>query len=123
LNRIYHPYWKWECFKAGFYTSAPPDGIDADQAREMYRDFLADIARFEKAMMRVLNEWPHSCEQFLSNPNINRIAWLGQASMCIETGISCNFRGGFKLLSTDQQRVANKAAEYVLNIWLIQNKE
>lgn len=121
MRRIYHHWETWECFKAGFYETSPPDGMDADQATGAYRDFLADIARFNSAMARVLAEWPHSCEQFLSNPNINRIAWLGQSAMCIDTGVPSVFRGGFKLLTPQQQRAANRAAEIVLEQWLITN--
>jgi hypothetical protein len=79
--------------------------------------FLADIPRFQNAMNRVFVEWPHSCEQFLTNEQINRVAWLGQASMCIETGISSAFRGGFKMLSAIQQQQANIAAEMAIKAW------
>jgi len=69
-------------------------------------------------MHRVVRSWPHSCDQFLSNEHINRIAWLGQSSMCIETGVSSVFRGGFRLLTPGQQLAANAAAEYHLKKWL-----
>lgn len=117
IKRIFHHWEKWECFKAGFYTTTPPNDYTPDSAREAYRDFLADIPRFENALIRVLSEWPMSCEQFLSNSHINRIAWLGQASMCIETGTPSVFRGGFKLLSVQQQKEADNAAERALRNW------
>lgn len=100
------------------YESAPPAGLTADTAKEAYRDFLADTPRFAAAMQRVLNEWPNSCDQFLSNDSINRIAWLGQASMCIETGVPMCFRGGFKLLSATQQKTANALAAEFFKKWV-----
>lgn len=114
MIRIYHHWEKWECFRAGMYETVPPPGLSADECRRAYADFLTNDARFSMAMQRVLDEWPNSCDQFLSNEDINRVAWMGQASMCIETGVPCVFRGGFKLLSKKQQDRANAlAAEYV----------
>jgi hypothetical protein len=123
MQRIYHHWEKWECVKAGFYESLPPDGMNSDEAREAYKAFLADIPRFVSAMQRVINEWPHSCEQFLTNPSINRIAWMGQAAMCIDTNVSSAFRGGFKLLTPHQQRAANSAAEQMIESWRRQKVE
>ena len=67
-------------------------------------------------------QWPVSCEQFLSNEEINRIAWLGQASMCIETRVPRVFRGGFRLLSNRQQSAANTLAMNFLNNWISNEK-
>ena len=121
MKRIYHPWHKWECFKAGFYDTTC--ALSTDDAKRAYAEFLADIPRFTAAMQRVVEEWPISCEHFLTNQDINRIAWLGQSSMCIETGIPARFRGGFKLLSSDQQREANAAAAIALESWLTRTKE
>ena len=82
--------------------------MNADESASAYAEFLSDGTKFHSAMQRVLNEWPIACEQFLSNESINRIAWLGQAAMCIETGIPCKFRYGFALLTDGQQQIANK---------------
>jgi len=115
--RVYHHWEKWECVKAGFYETEAPPNVTPDDAREAYRAFLADIPRFVSAMQRVLTEWPHSCEQFLTNTSINRIAWMGQAAMCIETGVPSCFRGGFKLLTPHQQKAANAAGAQMILAW------
>jgi len=52
---------------------------------------------------------------------MNRIAWLGQASMCIETGISSRFCGGYNLLTPEQKEAADKKAFEYLNKWLVNN--
>jgi hypothetical protein len=118
IKKIWHPWNLWECYPAGFYSSTLPEGMDAEAARQEYRKFLSNIPRFEAAMERVSKEWPTSCEHFLTNEQINRIAWLGQSSMCIETGIGSAFRGGFKLLTMQGQRNANAAAQAFLTEWL-----
>lgn len=116
--RRWHPIRKWECVKAGLYAESASDGRSADASRQAYAEFLSDIPRFKKALRRVLREWPVACEQFLSNESINRIAWLGQASMCIESGVPCKYRSGFALLTDEQQRAANEAAGEALQYWL-----
>jgi hypothetical protein len=104
--------------RAGLYDESAPDGQDADASRQAYADFLGNTELFRAALQRVLTEWPIACEQFLSNESINRIAWLGQASMCIETGTPCKYRSGFMLLSDEQQATANAIADEALQAWL-----
>jgi len=91
---------------------------DLADGKEQYAKFLSDIPRFNMALCRVMIEWQLSCEHFLTDPNINRIAWLGQASMCIETSISRQYRAGFMLLSGKQQNEANNMAEIHLRGYL-----
>lgn len=119
-NRIFHTYDKWECHKAGFYASTM-DGMTKAQCEEAYREFLADIPRFSAALERVITEWKHSCEHYLTNAAMNRIAWLGQASMCIDTGVPSAFRSGFFLLTEAQQVTANGTALVYLNKWMERN--
>lgn len=119
-DRIFHTYDKWECEKAGFYAPSF-DGKTADECRELYREFLADSDRFRAAATNVINEWQHSCEHYLTNFAMNRIAWIGQAAMCYETGVPSRFCGGFNLLTPEQQEEANSVALDVLNDWLLQN--
>lgn len=99
------------------YETLPPKGLSAQTATQAYTDFLGDLKRFEKALNRVLTEWPISCEQFLSNLSINRIAWLGQSSMCISTGVPRQFKAGFAGLSGRGQLAANKLASNYLSWW------
>jgi hypothetical protein len=118
MERIYHTWDKWECYPAGFYEDAAPNGMTARQAVEAYRDFLADLPRFEGALQRVITEWPNSCEHYLTNTDMNRLAWLGQAAMCIETRVPSVYRGGFSLLTSEQKDAANAMALIYLNKWL-----
>jgi ParB-like chromosome segregation protein Spo0J len=119
-NRIFHTYDKWECEKAGFYAQKV-DGMTAYQCREAYRAFLADTDRFRSAANSVIEEWKNSCEHYLTNFAMNRIAWIGQAAMCYATGVPSKFCGGFNLLTPEQKTAANEVALDVLNDWLLQN--
>lgn len=120
-KRIFHEWQDWECYPAGFYSDKPPKGMTAQQCEESYRDFLSDLDRFESALKRVVVEWKYSCEHYLTNEKMNRIAWLGQASMCLETEVSSRFCGGYNLLSDEQKDAADMLALKYLNIWLEKN--
>lgn len=120
-NRIFHTFDKWECAKAGFYETKPPKGMNADQCKQRYKELLTDIPEFERILACVISEWKHSCEHYLTNSAMNRIAWLGQASLCYKHGIPAEFRGGYSLLTADEQLAADEAALRALNIWLAEN--
>lgn len=116
-NRIFHTFDKWECHKAGFYASTK-EGMTKKECEEFYAAFLSDSERFRSALDGVTTEWVNSCEHYLTNSAMNRIAWLGQAAVCYESGIPSCFCGGFNLLSEEQQLKANNDALDYLNLWL-----
>lgn len=119
-ERIFHTYDKWECFKAGFYNTTKP-GMSKKQCEETYRDFLADTKQFSETLEKIITEWKYSCEHYLTNKAMNRIAWLGQAALCYAKGIPSVYRSGFALLTEDQQLKANETALIYLNKWLTVN--
>jgi hypothetical protein len=116
-DRIFHTFEKWECHKAGFYSSKK-DGLTADQCEKVYSDFLSNDELFRVALQGVLDNWVNSCEHYLTNKAMNRIAWLGQSSACYSTGVPSKFCGGWNLLDEDQQNKANETALEYLNIWM-----
>lgn len=119
MERIYHTWDKWECYPAGFYETKPPSkDMGAQEAKDAYACFLSDTQRFSAALNRVITEWRYSCEHYLTNERMNRIAWLGQAAMCIETGVSKFFCGGYFLLSEHERQIADETALIYLNKWL-----
>jgi len=123
VKRIFHTWEKWECYPAGFYENQPKENLSKEQCEEIYAKLLKNIPEFRLALKRVITEWVKSCEQYLSNDKMNRIAWLGQASLCIAKGIPANYRNGFNLLSPNEQERANQAALDALNEWLARYNE
>jgi len=119
-QRIFHTFDRWECHAAGFYATTK-EGMTKAACEEAMRSLLADAPAFRKALRGVITEWKHSCEHYLTNAAMNRIAWLGQAATCYALGIPAAYRGGFYLLSESQQRSANNAALDALNQWLVAN--
>lgn len=120
-GRVLHTWDKWECFRHGFYAERPPNGMTQEQGEEAYREFLSDLARFEAALIVVTSEWRCSCEHYLTNDRMNRIAWLGQASVAQALGIPSGCRGGFSKLEPAQKNAADDLALKYLNLWLAAN--
>ncbi len=116
-ERIFHTFEKWECHKAGFYASKF-DGHTQEQCEKMYAQFLSDTTKFKEALDGVIREWINSCEHYLTNKAMNRIAWLGQAAMCYATGVPAKYCSGFNLLTADEQDNANITALEALNFWM-----
>ena len=117
-GRVFHTWDKWECFRAGFYAERP-NGMTQEEGEERYRAFLADPAQFESALDYVTQEWKFSCEHYLTNDRMNRIAWLGQASVAYALGIPSCCRGGYHRLADEQKAAADELALKYLNRWLV----
>ena len=123
MRRIFHHWETWECFRNGFYGKEENENYSREECLLKYADFLSDIEKFKSAMKRVSIEWKNSCEQFLTNSSINRIAWLGQSSACIELGLSSLNRAGFYRMTLEQQELANKVAKDFLNDWIKEHEK
>lgn len=119
-SRIFHTFDKWECAKAGLYKSKH-GSLSNEECEQAYLDILGSPEKFEAALKRVTSEWVNSCEHYLTNAAMNRIAWLGQASVCIETGAPSSYAASFFKLSDKQQEAANLLAFKYLNEWLTRN--
>lgn len=120
-DRILHTWDKWECFKHGFYAERCPDGMTQEEGEEVYRQFLADIEAFDASLSEVTSQWKHSCEHYLTNDRMNRIAWLGQAAIAQARRIPSMCRGGYHRLTQDQKYEADQTALKHLNRWLEEN--
>lgn len=117
-DRIFHTFEKWECHKAGFYGSKK-DGMTAEQCEKMFAEYLSSDEKFKEGLKGILDNWINSCEHYLTNKSMNRIAWLGQAAVCYSTGIPSKFCAGWGILSSEQQDRANEIALEYLNIWMV----
>lgn len=122
MNRIYHTWEKWECYKADFYETKPPKNMTIQEAENKYKMFLIDTNLFSKTLSKVITKWKYSCEHYLTNERMNRIAWLGQASVAYKYNIPARFCGGYNLLTEKQKEKADLTALKYLNIWMKKHK-
>ena len=119
-TRVFHTYDKWECHKAGFYQSKKK-GWTNEQCEDEYIRILSDTKLFSEILDKIIIEWKYSCEHYLTNKSMNRIAWLGQAAVCYESGVPSVYSGAWFKLSDEQQDKANEVANIYLNRWLSNN--
>lgn len=80
--------------------------------------FMNDLNLFSDAMFRVVHEWKYSCEHNLTSVASNRIAWIGQAAVCIAIGApdSCT-RAAWYCLEEEVRDKANTAAQKAIDMW------
>lgn len=121
MERIFHTWDKWESFYSGFFDNNPPAGISKSEAESLYHKLLSDPVEFANVLEKVIVEWPYSCEHNLTNKTLNRIAWMGQAALAYKYKIPAHFRGGYNLLTKDQQQAADNVALKYINLWMERN--
>ena len=121
MKRIYHPYTAWEEVRAGMWTNVPSAEVMAHLARAIA--FTGDAELYGDAMLRVIADWPLSCEHNLSDENINRKAWVGHAAATLAIGCPEHItRMAWGRLSTEQQDAANAKAEQAIALWIARHE-
>lgn len=119
-TRIFHTYDKWECHKSGFYENTKKEWTHEECENEYIR-ILTDLNLFEEILSKLIVEWKYSCEHYLTNRSMNRIAWLGQAAVCYHSGVPSRYAGSWFNLTEKEQENANIVAYKYLNKWLLAN--
>jgi hypothetical protein len=116
IEQIFHHYSKWEEIPAGMWKTV--GGKEHKQLLKKARAFTGDAKLYGSFMLQVLDKWPISCEQNLSNKSINRRAWIGHAACCIALGCPESItREAWHDLTQTQQDEANAAADHAILVW------
>ncbi len=123
MKRIYVPWYKWECYANGMWRT-----VTKNEEQELLLEaikFTGNHILYGNAMLDVILEWPNSMLHFLSNPSINKRAYLGHCAACLAIGSPEYItRLAWKEL-TDKQRIdADYIAQETLNEYFneIKNK-
>lgn len=116
MKRIYHPYWNWEEYEAGMWRNT--SGSERAELLNKAFRFTGNATAYGDAMLRVINEWPISCEHNLTDTSMNRLAWVGHAACCLMTGAPEDVTRKAWGMLTDQQRIdADKRAQEAVDEW------
>ena len=109
MKRIFHHYEFWEDYANGMWRT-----LSRELEFEIIPlavEFTGNHKLYGAAMLRVVSEWPISCEHNLTNVSINRKAWLGHAACCLEYGWpEYLVRQAWHSLTQKQQDDANERA-------------
>lgn len=117
MNQIFHHYEKWEDWKCGFYDSL--NGEEKEIAGEIVVEVFSNPHYTELLMNNVIKKWPYSCEQNLSNSNMNRIAWLGQSCLCLEFGIPQTITmNNWRNVPKEFRDKADNIAKQIIENWI-----
>ena len=119
--RIYHPYWLWEDYRAGFYENCSGEvkkqliikGIEMFNSEDLTRE----------NMFYVIKNWKYSCEHNLTNESLNKIAYIGQSACCVYAKIPSTVTMEiWNLLNSEVQIRSNNIAIEAIKKWNENNK-
>lgn len=115
MKQIFHHFSKWEDYKHGFYNTTCEDTKEHIQKSV---ELLSNQDKFYKYANKVIKEWVCSCEQNLTDPSLNKIAYIGQSACCLANGTPAFVtRNSWAYLDENKQRLANETARKVLKEW------
>ena len=116
MKKIWHHYLNWEDYQNGMYKTLSGDERKAflDKAIE----FTGNAELYGLYMLDVIDKWPVSCEQNLTDQGMNRQAWIGHAACCLAIGCPEDItRQAWASLNQTQQDDANAQADNAIQIW------
>lgn len=117
MKRIWRHYTDWEEIDAGMWVPVRAGKERTILVRRAIA-FTGNAERYGEAMLRVVREWPNSCEHNLTDLSQNRKAWIGHAAACLEIGVSEDVtREAWRHLSDDQRDAANAKATEAILAW------
>ena len=112
FKRVYHPWDIWEEIEFNMWGEAEQGALD--KAIE----FTSNHKLYGSFMMRVVTEWPISCENALTDRHLNKRAWLGHAACAL--ALSCPehvVREAWGKLTDEQRILANEEASRAIRTW------
>lgn len=113
MKQIFIKYNEWEDYLEGMYETKKTN--KEDNLIYLNIKLLTDEKEFLNQGLRVLNNWKKSCDVNLTNKNINRLAWIGQASCFISHGSTeIITKKSWKLINSKQKILANYTASKIL---------
>jgi len=112
--RVYHAYDRWEELEAGMW------GTISDKKRwlALAIEFTSNHLKYGFYMQRVVRGWPISCENALTDSNLNQKAWIGHAACAM--AIRCPeyiTREAWGKLTDEQRILANQEASRAIQLW------
>ncbi len=114
FERIYWPVTSWEEVAANMWGEA----TDAKSMLEQAIAFTGDHVEYGSYMLRVIREWPISCENALTDSSLNQKAWVGHAACALALNCPEDItRKAWGYLTDEQRLLANKAAARAIREW------
>ena len=118
IKRHYVHYLEWEDFKAGMWGKMPKQEESAMIERAI--EFTGNDLIYGASMMEVIWNWPRTMLHNLTNPSLNKRAFLGHcaAFMKIQSPEYITRIAWWELTQL-QRDLADEIAEKTINHWLL----
>lgn len=81
-------------------------------------EFFQEENLFRKTAIELMSEWPVCCDHFLSDQEINRVAWLGQVCSLYFDGVDSRFSYAYNWLDKKIKDKNNLIAQELINEWI-----
>ena len=121
MNQVFTPYWDWECFNNGMWSK---EGVNDKEKLNQAIEFTSDHLKYGRAMKEVVLEWENSMINHLTNPSINKKAFIGHCACSYREGLNESIvRKAWKFLTEEQKYLANKEAEKAYLLWKEERKK
>jgi hypothetical protein len=112
--RVYHPFTEWEEVKYNMWGNVS----DKKAMTRWAFDFTSDYKLYGSFMFKVVDEWPISCENALTDYFLNRRAWIGHAACALANRCPEDIvRLVWGYLTDEQQFLANEEANRAIRTW------
>lgn len=114
ISRVYHPVNLWEEVNHNMWG----DVKNEKEALALAIKFTSDHKLYGQHMLRVVCEWPVSAENALTDPYLNKKAWVGHAAVALALNIPEDItRKAWGFLTDEQRLLANREAERAIQQW------
>ena len=116
MEQFFAHYKSWEDYKAGMYNTHCDE---KDNKIVLAKQLLSNAEEFNDACRIMVKNWTIAAKVNLTNPSINKRAWIGQAACCYKIGIPEIFtRISWNQLNEIQQKTANLVADRVIQDYI-----
>ena len=114
MLRVYHPFTEWEEMRFNMWGCVK----DTSKALDQAITFTGDYIKYGESMLQVVREWPISCENALTDPALNKKAWVGHAAVALTLKIPEHItRQAWGFLTYEQRLLANQKADFAIKVW------
>ena len=114
LKRVWMPINTWEEIAFNMWGEVSNRGLYLQRAVL----FTGNHRLYGRYMNRVINEWPNSCINALTDLNLNRKAWIGHAACALALRCPEDItRQAWGLLTNEQRALANSQADRAIHAW------
>lgn len=116
-GEIWHPWWLLEEIKANMWGNVS----NKKTWLEIAILFTGNHDLYGEWMLKVADQWKHSCEHNLTKPGDKR-PWIGHAAVALAIGCPEDIvRSAWNHLTPEQQTLANQKASEAIEYWRNKN--